>query len=138
MPLFKVEKLSLLETLGKQRVEAYVVFSPANGAWWGRLLKKNYGHASLFIRQGCFYIWIEPSIGFTEARVIPITWNIRDLLPENTEIIKVIRWREIKKHRIKHIFAPFTCVEQIKSFLGLENPLLFTPWQLRNCLKNED
>jgi hypothetical protein len=101
-------------------------------------LKPGYGHVSLVIRQGGFYIWIEPTIGFTEVKLLPITVNLFEIFPENTEIIPFVRWRTIEKHRIKHLFAVFSCVEQVKAYLGIKNALLFTPWQLAHYLIKED
>ncbi len=132
--LYRVEKLPLLQVVGKHRIEGYVVFYQSK-RWWNIFFKKGFSHASIIIKKKGLYVWIEPSLPFTDVEVLPFGVNLKEFFPEDARFVKFSRWRTIDSVRIPYIFSVFTCVEQIKSFLGLKNPLLLTPRQLFRELK---
>jgi len=119
---------SLLPTAGKMYLEGYIVYTSTK-QWW-RHLFGDYSHCSLVMRKGKDWVWFEPSSGFSEVQVWPVGLKWVDFFPEATRIQKFSVWREPKAVRCSHLVQPFTCVEQIKAFLGTTNPFILTPKQL--------
>lgn len=126
--LIKPSSGNLLETVGKWPLEGFVIYSKT-ARWWGRLLG-DYSHVSLIIRRGDNWIWFEPSVGFSEVQIFPMGMKWRGFFENATHVQKFRVWRDVKRYRAPWLFRPFTCVEQVKSFLGIQSFWVLTPKQL--------
>lgn len=125
--LMKPSHHSLLQTGGRQPLEGFVIYSPVEH-WWGRLFGQ-FAHCALMIRKGDMWVYFEPSLGFNEVAVFPVGTRWAEQFPD--AVIQRFRvWRTVRRYRCPHLLQPFTCVEQVKAFLGLRSPWLITPRQL--------
>lgn len=133
--LYRVAKHRLLETVNRHPIDAVVIYSKGSH-WWSRLFHP-LSHVSLLIRQGQQHIWFEPSIGFSEIILLPEGTKWRACFDDDAVVQPVRLWRDIKRYRCPHLLQPFTCVEQVKAFLGIRKWWILTPKQLRKYLDEQ-
>ena len=69
------------------------------------------------------------TIGYTDFGVLPYDYkdSIKDIVKDNATYQYVESWR---KTRYRSIIAPWTCVEMMKSTLGIKAWWILTPYQL--------
>ncbi len=106
---------------------AYVAFGGHKTKWWMRFLKKGFYHCALLLGNGYEWILIDPLIHYTDLIILKT--------PSPTAVLKekgyhLIRTTPIIPKITNTQFRPFTCVETVKRFLGINNPLIWTPYQL--------
>lgn len=111
---------------------AFVAFGGQPTLWWMHFLKKGFYHCLLILGNGHEWIVIDPLRHYTDLillKHITIRAFFRDkgykLLRATPSIPKLTPAR----------LRPYTCVETVKRFLGIEAPFLFTPYQLFCYLK---
>lgn len=130
--------MSLLDTAHKSPTYWFIVFEEAETqAWWNRYLKDGYSHVYAIQWDGAHWIRVEPRIGFVDVEVLPYgdDCNIFDVVETDwSDILHVTAWRE-DRVRVPWIFGAVTCVEAIKSLLGIREQLILTPWQLAKYLR---
>ena len=106
---------------------AYVAFGGRRTRWWMRFLKRGFYHCALVLGNGREWILIDPLVHFTDMIVL-----------RNTPLCEVFRKKGYRLIRTTpHIppltrtqFRPLTCVEVVKRFLGINQPFIWTPYQL--------
>ncbi len=103
--------------------------------WWLRLLRPGFRHCFAVIRQGPFWVVIDPMSHHTLVRV--------ESCPELMEFyvsrgITVVATRLRPPPRRPAPWRPHTCVEVVKRLLGLRAPWVLTPWQLHKFLENQE
>jgi hypothetical protein len=111
----------------------YLAFRPTQ-MWYRHVLQPGYGHvAALGYREGV-WVYFDPGSDFSDIMLIDgPDLKPEDMLPDH-QIVLVEARRRKQIHRWPWIFGPVTCVEAIKSLLGIRNPLIWTPYQLfRYC-----
>lgn len=122
---------SLLESqhlIGLSRTKIYLVYSSTSEFWWGKLLKDGYKHVFAIKFDGLFWIKLDLTLGWTDYDVLAYDYKdtIEDIVNgRKTQFVDV--WR---KPRYRSLFAPWTCVEMMKSLLGIRAWWVFTPYQL--------
>ena len=113
----------------------YLIFTEVKRQrWWDRLLKPGFNHVYAMRWDGFNWLIVNPRSDFLSVEVSTICdHNLRDLaIGEATATVGVLC--EIPKGRLRSRFfaGPVTCVEVVKSLLGIRAWFLFTPWQLYN------
>ncbi|MDY6408132.1 MAG: hypothetical protein SPL08_05490 [Pseudomonadota bacterium] len=106
---------------------AYVAFGGNCTRWWMRFLKRGFYHCALVLGNGRDWILIDPLVHFTDLIVL-----------KNVSIPKALKAKGYRLVRTTpHIpdltsvqFRPLTCVEVVKRFLGINQPQIWTPYQL--------
>lgn len=135
--LYEVESRSLLEVAGKQRVEGYIIFKQSS-RWWGRLFKKDFSHCFALVRQDGLWVQVDPSLSVLAVNVLPVGVPLRKMFPDCAKFVRFKRWIPENLVRTPWLLVPLTCVEQMKSLLGVRNPLLLTPYQLFKHLEKSN
>jgi len=106
---------------------AYVAFGGRRTRWWMTFLKKGFYHCFLILGNGKEWILIDPLVHMTDLIVL-----------KNAPIARQIRERGYRLIRVTPMIPPLThtqfrlltCVETVKRFLGINRPLIWTPYQL--------
>lgn len=106
---------------------AYVAFGGRRTRWWMRFLKKGFCHCALLLGNGREWILIDPLIHMTDVIVLKNT-PIRRVLKENG--YRLVRTTPCIPPISGVRFRPLTCVEVVKRFLGINQPKIWTPYQL--------
>ena len=104
--------------------------------WWTRLLKPGFSHIYLveYLPQGC--IVINPNISSLEIKYYLTGENLPDNLYQLA--IPVDIKTDIDLCKKQPIFPRlFTCVEVIKSILGITKRSIITPYQLYKYINEE-
>lgn len=141
MPFHEPTNHSLLESqhlvncsLGK----FYLVYQQKeNFHWWGRLLKRGYKHVFAVHFDGLFWIKTDFLLGWTDISVLCYDYkdSIHDITEGQEVVIQYVeRWRK-PRYRVPFLFAPWTCVEAMKSLLGIRAWWVLTPYQLYKYLR---
>lgn len=125
--------VSLIELEGKSFAEYYLVFRKTD-RWWQILLKRDFGHVYALRWLGGCWLKIEPLLGHTEIEFyIAETEDVYSIAGSDcSAILHVKNWRSTDRYGL--IFGPISCVEYMKSLLGIRG-LIFTPWQLYKHLR---
>lgn len=132
--LVKAEKQSLLKTTNLQQIDGFIVYS-VGSHWWSCLFKP-WSHVSLILRKGSDYICFEPSTCFSDIVLLPKGTKWRECFAKDAYIQPFRIWRKTQGYRCWHLLQPFTCVEQVKAFLGIRKWWIFTPNQLKRYIEN--
>ena len=114
-------------SIGYRPAFAYVAFGGAPTHWWTRFLKKGFYHCFLILGNGREWCVIDPVMHFTDFIVIK-TLNIEHLFIKRGYIL--VRTVPAVPDEIKFRLRPYTCVETVKRFLGIQGTNLWTPYQL--------
>jgi len=132
MPLAEYKRETLLH--GKSYADFYIVFCRSSVAL--PFLDKDYSHVYAVKWSGFAWMAYYPALGYSDMAILPIMdQDIRVALADTgyTDIIQVSARRKINRWR-----APLptwiTCVEQVKSLLGISAWWIFTPRQLHKYL----
>lgn len=94
--------------------------------WWGRLFGR-FGHVDAIVRSNGLWVHYAPGLDVTQITAVN-DW--REAVPEDADVYRFRVLRKGGRYRVPMIFAPFTCVEQIKALLGIRTPWVLTPRQL--------
>ena len=115
--------------------KAIVGFGGEATFWWMRFLKKGFYHCLVALGDGHFWILIDPLV----AQIDLIVINRADLdlfLAKNGYKTLHVSVKDAKGRRLR--LRPYSCVETVKRFLGIQNPSLWTPYQLYRYLKQKN
>lgn len=141
MPFHKPRNHSLIESqdlIGLSRTRVYFVYSNSDHRhWYVNFLKKGFQHVYCVKFDGFFWTRMDLSLGWTDFDVLHFDRydTIKDVLKgQDVTYQYVERWRE-PRYRVRTLFAPWTCVEAMKSLIGIRKPLVFTPYQLYKHLE---
>lgn len=141
-----MSNISLIDTAYKHITDIWVVFLdldrdylPAERSRFWELLKPGFRHVECWSYDDYLNIWIRldtnielivPGIYFDPP------WKI---LTHLNPTVKHVRRLVAKGYwRVKFHIGPITCVEAVKSFLGISAFFVRTPFQLYNFLRKED
>ena len=113
--------------------KAIVGFGGEPTFWWMRFLKKGFYHCLIALGDGQSWILIDPLVA--QIDLIVVARADMDLFL-NKNGYRTVHVR-VKNPKSRHLrLRPYSCVETVKRFLGIENPFLWTPYQLYLFLKN--
>ena len=123
---------SLLDSahlVGLSRTQIYLIYTSKSEFWWSKLLKKDYKHVFAVKFDGLFWVKMDLTLGWTEYGVLAYDYKdtIDDVIQGKARYQYVEVWR---KTRYRRLFAPWTCVEMMKSLLGIKAWWILTPYQL--------
>lgn len=119
-----------MDNLDYGDVDWFFVFCDTDQRHWYNLwLKPGFQHVWALRYQGDQWIAISPQQGFTDVDVI----SDGRLINTNPTILHVKASRVTQRVRVPWLLMPFTCVEQVKSLIGLRHWSM-TPWQLYKAL----
>lgn len=126
-------------------VEYYIVFTGSNLKHWVmKWLHPTIKHvyAVKLSPGGHYWIVTNPMSGYTDVDLLPVEHypDVRDIAGVDAVVLPVKAFIDQAKPRYQICF--FSCVEFVKSLLGVKNSLIITPYQLykyltkqRNCDK---
>jgi len=114
---------------------ALVCFSGAASLWWLRLLRPGFRHCFVALRQGPFWVVVDP-LSHRTVLWIEAVDNLAGFYRQQGLTVLSTRLRN-PPHRSAP-WRPFTCVEAVKRLLGVHWPWVLTPWQLYRALQNEE
>ena len=106
---------------------AYVAFGGNCTRWWMRFLKKGFYHCALVLGNGRDWILIDPLVHFTDLIILKNAPVLKTLKEKG---YRVIRTTPQIPDLTPVQFRPMTCVEVVKRFLGINQPKIWTPYQL--------
>ena len=135
MPFHNPKHHSLLESqhlIGLSHKRLYLVYEDKEPHWWSYFFKSGYKHVSAVIFDGLFWIKMDFTLGYTDIDVLCYDWHdtIKDVTRDQDMITQYVEaWRK-PRYRVRSIFAPWTCVEAMKSLLGIRAWWVITPYQL--------
>ena len=107
--------------------KAIVGFGGKPTLWFMRFFKKGFYHCILALGNEEEWIVIDPLLHFTDLIMIKDS-DIRHFFKKHG-----YRFVETKVEEPKHIqlrVMPYTCVETVKRFIGVEKSSILTPYQL--------
>ena len=116
------------EHLDGYRFERAVVgFGGTPTLWWMRFLKKGFYHCIVALGRQNEWLIIDPLLHFTDAIMIRNVDIKRFFKKHGYRFIEVsLNEPDYKRLRV----MPYTCVETVKRFIGVEKALIFTPYGL--------
>lgn len=125
---------SLLDVVDSSPAEWYLLYSDKVDYWFQRPLQDGFTHvdAARFTPSG--WVVVAPHFGYTDVQIIdtdmpPWSWH-------NGVVQRVQARRRDDWQRSWGCLGPVTCVEIIKSVLGVRKPFILTPYQLfKYCKK---
>lgn len=130
---------TLLEFEGEEYVDWYVVFgNTGERHWWNNILKPGFQHCWAVRRQGDLWVVLHSGIGVTEVFAAPGTLEDIVRIVGYSAIIHVRGWVNSSRVRVPWVVAPQTCVEQVKTLLGIRCGWIVTPYQLYRHLGGAD
>ena len=110
---------------------AYVAFGGRRTRWWMRFLKRGFYHCFLLMGNGREWVLIDPLVHVTDMIVLKHVSVIRALRDKGYRLVRTTpRIPPVTRMRCR----PLTCVEVVKRFLGINQPFIWTPYQLFNFL----
>ena len=114
--------------------KAIVGFGGEPTFWWMRFLKKGFYHCLVALGDGQSWILIDPLVAQIDLIVVGRA-DMDVFLTKNGYRTVHVRVKTPKNKRLR--LRPHSCVETVKRFLGIENPALWTPYQLYLYLKDK-
>ena len=106
---------------------AYVVFKGNTGRWYSPFLHNDFGHCLVVEPSNGQYVVYEKT---TEKVLVYNVNHINDIIGPTDITVSYI-----KKDGKKNLFMLNTCVGHVKQFLGINNPFVWTPYQLYKHMK---
>ena len=107
--------------------KAIVAFGGKPTLWWMRFLKKDFYHCIVALGGDDEWVVIDPLLHFTDLIVVKHAQIDSFFKKRNYRIVET-EIKEPKKIRLRVI--PYTCVETVKRFIGVENAFILTPYSL--------
>jgi len=109
---------------------AIVVFTDDTDMKVLRCLKPGFRHCYLAIEAGRYWVLVDPSSHGTSLTVFQCL-AFQDIVSWFMAFgSTVVCCRASGRIPGKRLLRPLTCVESVKRILGLDVPLVLTPWQL--------
>lgn len=123
---------------GQPHQQAWVVFGAQADLPFLRLLKAGFRHCYVLIHDGCHWMTVDPMLHYMDVRVhydIDPAFDFPAYLRAGGyDVVPA----SIARHgRKPAILRPFSCVEVVKRYLGIRNPFVLTPWQLRRYVQKQ-
>lgn len=112
-------------------MKAWVVFSGQADLWWLRLLKPGFRHCYVLVRDRWQWVSIDPLSHYMQIQfhtTITQSFDLPAWLRGQGMI--VVETQIIEPPRKPAPWMPFTCVEAVKRFLGIQKRFIMTPRQL--------
>jgi len=135
MSWLTVNAPSLLDTIGRHPAEWWLVYGETDVEWWwNRWLKPGFRHVHAMRRDGRVWVEVRPHAEFANVDIRRTDATPWDLYPGH-RIQHVIVMRTPGRLRAPFFMGPLTCVELIKTLLGIRSFWLRTPFQLFNYCK---
>ncbi len=106
---------------------AYVAFGGNKTKWWMTFLKKGFYHCALIMGNGYDWILIDPLIHMTDMIILK-NKHLPAILSQKG--YQLVRTTPVIPPLTKTQFRPYTCVETVKRFLGINKSKIWTPYQL--------
>lgn len=122
---------------GVTTVTYFVVFEQGNiKTFWSRLLKKGFGHVYAVRDAGDKWVVVQPRLAFLDIFVMDKHEypHIRTITGTKPKIIEVTH--AIKETKLMG-FGLLSCVEVVKSALGIKHRSTITPYQLYKGLMSD-
>ena len=107
--------------------KAIVGFGGRPTLWFMRFLKKGFYHCILAIGNEKEWIIIDPLLHFTDLIMIKDS-DIRQFFKKHG--YRFVETEILEPKNIQLRVMPYTCVETVKRFIGVEKSRIFTPYQL--------
>lgn len=143
MPFIQPKTKSLLEStnlIGHTKQQIYLIYEDRESHWWSHFFKKGYKHVFALRFDGFFWIKMDFLMGWTDFGVVPYhdCATIKDITNGRNVIVQYVEaWRK-PRYRVRLLFAPWTCVEAMKSLLGIRAWWVITPYQLFKYCEAQD
>lgn len=116
------------EHLDGYRFERAVVgFGGTPTLWWMHFLKKGFYHCIVALGRQNEWLIIDPLLHFTDAIMIRNV-DIKRFFKKHGYRFVEVSLNEPNYKRLR--VMPYTCVETVKRFIGVEKALIFTPYGL--------
>ncbi len=106
---------------------AYVAFGGSPTHWWTYFLKKGFYHCFLILGNGREWCVIDPVLHYTDLIMVKTHQIEHFFLSKGYRLVRTTP--VLPKSRCFYL-RPYTCVETVKRFLGVQKPFLWTPYQL--------
>ena len=113
--------------LGYRPTKAYIAFGGNTTHWWTKFLKKGFYHCLVILGNGYEWYIIDPVMHFTDFIIVK-TNQIEKIFQHQG--YKLVAATPTIPSQIKFFLRPYTCVETVKHFLGIQEPFIWTPYQL--------
>lgn len=113
---------------------AYVAFGGRKTRWWMRFLKQGFYHCALILGNGHEWILIDPLVHFTDLIILKHT-PLKEIMQDKG--YRLIQTTPVIPPVTNTQFRPFTCVETVKRFLGINSLKIWTPYQLFRFLSQK-
>lgn len=123
---------------GRPVREALVVFCDGARPAWVRLLTPGFRHVFVALRDGPWWVTVDPLSQHMEVRVQPVDPGFDLAAWFRGRGLTVVETAVDRDRPLPAPWAPLTCVEVVKRVLGLHAPLVFTPLQLHRRLTRPD
>ena len=116
------------EHLDGYRFERAVVgFGGTPTLWWMHFLKKGFYHCIVALGRQNEWLIIDPLLHFTDAIMIR-NIDIKRFFKKHGYRFVEVSLNEPNYKRLR--VMPYTCVETVKRFIGVEKARIFTPYGL--------
>ena len=112
---------------GYRYEKAVVGFGGEPTLWWMHFLKKGFYHCFVALGRENEWLIIDPLLHFTDAIMIKNV-NIKLFFKNHGYRFVEVPINEPAYKRLR--VMPYTCVETVKRFIGVEKSFIFTPYSL--------
>ena len=139
MSWLKPKAPTLLDTAGKWPTEWFLVYRDIDVSgpvtrWLSRNLQPGFQHVQAVRRDGRVWVAVFPHIEFVDVHVLRSDETPWQLFP-NCTVQPVVVMRDHGRMYSAFHAGPWTCVEVVKSLLGIRSWWVRTPWQLYQYVK---
>ena len=113
--------------------EYYVCFGGRKTFWWTRFLKKGFHHCfllGLIRKEEDLYVLVDHVWGLTDIAILKDKDVLKKIADFGYVPVPVKVPEQTRAGRKGYMFIPFTCVETVKHFLGINTFKVITPYQL--------
>lgn len=137
--------MGLMNVMALGEKKTFLLYSNTREPRWiNRWIKQGFQHVSILYYDGFFWHAIEQDwCGIKTSMIVTLDGFAFDQRQDISRyyaaagytVQEVKRVHDKSKLRVPFLFAPQTCVEVAKAFVGLRKWWLFTPWGLSQYLK---
>ena len=142
-----IKALSMLDLIPDGECYTFVVFNNGgNDRWYEWLAMDGFKHCFVVHFDGNAWTRIEKTYNHLEVEPLIVVdsfvvgrMNLKRYYEAKgftTQVVKLSRCTD--NMRVKLIFAPNTCVETVKDFIGLSSYRIFSPYQLYKRLREDN
>ena len=116
-------------------MKAWVVFSGQADLWWLKFLKPGFRHCSVLFQDRWQWVSVDPLSHYTQIEFHGHVHRDFDLPAWlRGQGLRVIETCVNEPPHKPAPWMPFTCVEAVKRFLGIQRRFIVTPRQLHHYL----